>query len=162
MSVSVRLDRLPARPLAVIRRKVAQADLSRVVPEACGIVWGVVRSQQFTGAGRHVAVYLDGVMNVEVGVELDGPFSGFGEVVPSATPAGPVATATHLGPYQRLHETHEAILNWCAANGFSLAGPSWEIYGHWQQEWNTDPAKIVTDVVYLLTDNPSPVASEEG
>jgi hypothetical protein len=31
-----------------------------------------------------------------------------------------------------------------------LAGPNWEIYGHWLDEWNNDPAKIRTDVFYLL------------
>jgi hypothetical protein len=32
-----------------------------------------------------------------------------------------------------------------------LAGPNWEIYGHWQNEWNKDPSQIRTDVYYLLT-----------
>jgi hypothetical protein len=31
-----------------------------------------------------------------------------------------------------------------------LAGPNWEIYGHWIDEWNSDPTKICTDVFYLI------------
>jgi hypothetical protein len=27
---------------------------------------------------------------------------------------------------------------------------SWEIYGHWEESWNTDPSKIRTDVFHLL------------
>ena len=34
--------------------------------------------------------------------------------------------------------------------GRALAGPNWEIYGHWQEDWNEDPAKIRTEVFYLL------------
>jgi hypothetical protein len=34
-----------------------------------------------------------------------------------------------------------------------LAGPNWEVYGHWTDEWNSDPAKIRTDVFYLLVAN---------
>jgi hypothetical protein len=49
------------------------------------------------------------VINLEVGVELEAPFAGHGEVVGSATPAGVVATAAHFGPYNRLHEAHQAI-----------------------------------------------------
>ena len=148
--VLARLHQLPAMPLAVVRRRVAQQELSRVVPECCGTVWSVVRSQKIAGAGRHVAVYLDNQINLEVGVELDAPFAGHGEVVGSATPSGPVATTTHYGPYGLLHEAHEAIRRWCASKGRTFAGPNWEIYGHWKNEWNSDPTKIVTDVFYLL------------
>src|SRR5678815_4504304 len=99
MKYQVQLQRAARQPLAVVRRRATKAELSKVVPEACGAVWAVVKAQQLKGAGRHVAVYLDDVMNIEVGVELDGPFAGAGEVVPSATPAGEVATTTHYGPY---------------------------------------------------------------
>src|SRR5437764_13899769 len=113
MNYDVRLENAVApRPLAVVRRRASSQQLSKVVPDACGVVWGVVRAQQVAGAGRHVAVYLDGQINLEVGVELDSPFAGYGEVVGSATPAGLVATTTHYGPYGELHQAHEAILLW--------------------------------------------------
>lgn len=146
----VRVEQANSRPLAVVRRTARRDELSCVVPEACGTVWDVLRAQNIKGAGRHVALYLDGVIHLEVGVELDVPFEGVGEVVPSATPAGNVATATHFGPYQTLGHTHDAIRQWCGANGRALAGPSWEIYGHWVDEWNADSSKIRTDVYYLL------------
>jgi effector-binding domain-containing protein len=150
MNYVVRLEQLSARPLAVVRRRAASHQLSKVVPDACGTVWKVIRSQQVPGAGRHVAVYLDGQINLEVGVELDGPFTGHGEVVVSATPPGLVATMTHFGPYHLLQHAHGAIRRWCGANGHVLAGPNWEVYGHWIDEWNNDPSKICTDVFYLL------------
>ena len=150
MEYVVRLEQLSSRPLVVVRRRASAQELSKVVPAACGTVWGVIRAQQVKGAGRHVAVYLDGQINLEVGVELDAPFAGFGEVVGSATPAGSVATTTHYGPYGQLHQAHEAIRLWCGNNGYTLAGPNWEIYGHWKDEWNSDPTKICTEVFYLL------------
>ena len=150
MEYDVRLEQLSSRPLAVVRRRASLQELSKVVPDACGAVWGVVRAQQITGAGRHVALYWDDQINLEVGVELDTPFAGHGEVVSSALPAGLVATTVHFGPYNRLHEAHEAIRQWCADHGYTPAGPNWEIYGHWTDEWNTDPTKIRTDVYYLL------------
>src|SRR6185295_3578534 len=113
---------------------------------AYGTVWSVIRTQQVKGAGRHIALYWDDKINLEVGVELDTLFAGHGEVVSSATPAGAVATAVHFGPYDGLHEAHAAIRQWCANHAYTLAGPNWEIYGHWTAEWNSDPAKIRTDV----------------
>ena len=150
MEYDVRLEQLGSLSLAVVRRRASAHELSRVVPDGCGTVWNVLRAQKIRGAGRHVALYWDDQINLEVGVELDTPFAGHGDVVGSATPAGAVATAVHLGPYGRLHEAHQAIREWCANHGHALAGPNWEIYGHWLHEWCDDPAKIRTDVFYLV------------
>jgi effector-binding domain-containing protein len=148
-SNAVQLQQLKSIPLAVIRRQAKQSELSRLVPELCGLVWNEVRAQQ-AKAGRNIAVYWDGSIRLEVGVELLGPFTEHGEVVLSATPTGTVATATHIGPYGGLGAAHNAIHQWCKANNHTLAGPSWEIYGHWQPEWNTNPSQIRTDVYYQL------------
>ena len=150
MEYNVRLEQVTARPLAVVRRRAALQELPKVIPEACGTVWGMVRAQQVKGAGRHVALYLDDVFNLEVGVELEAPFAGRCELIGSALPAGTVATAVHFGPYHLLAGAHQAIQKWCADHGYALAGPSWEVYGHWQDDWNSDPSKIRTDIFYLL------------
>jgi effector-binding domain-containing protein len=152
-SYAVQLQRLDSVPLAVIRRQASASDLARVVPECCGLVWDVVRAQD-AQAGRHVAVYWDGSIRLEVGVELYGPFTEQREVVRSATPAGAVASATHFGPYGGLGAAHDAVRRWCRANNHHLAGPNWEIYGHWQAEWNADPSRIRTDVYHLLSADP--------
>jgi len=149
---AVQLQRLGSIPLAVIRRQARSSELARVVPECCGVVWDAVRAQQ-TQAGRHVAIYWDGSIRLEVGVELHGSFAEQGEIVRSATPSGAVASATHFGPYAGLGAAHEAIRQWCVANNHRLAGPNWEIYGHWQRQWGTDPSRIRTDLYYLLTDD---------
>ena len=150
MDYDVRLEQLSSRPLAVVRRRASLQELAKAIPDACDTVWNVDRAQKVPGAGRHVAIYWDDVFNLEVGVELDAPFAGHEEVVGSATPGGTVATAVHFGPYQRLPEAHQAIRRWCAKHGYTLAGPNWEIYGHWVHEWCDDPSKIRTDVLYLV------------
>ena len=150
MSYEIRLEQHASAPLAVVRRRAQLHELSTVVPAACGEVWNVIRALDISNAGRNIAVYWDEVINLEVGVELDVPFAGHGEVVRSATPAGRVAVTTHYGPYQHLASAHNAVRDWCQANGHALAGPNWELYGHWLEEWNRDPSKIRTDVFYLL------------
>ena len=147
----VHAQRREAVPLAVVRRQVSRSELTRVVPECCGLVWSAVKAQQARG-GRHVAVYLDGTIRIEVGVEILGPFSESDDVVLSTTPAGNVASTTHLGPYTGLGAAHDAIRRWCETNQRALAGPNWEIYGHWLPEWNSDPSQIQTEVCYLLRD----------
>jgi effector-binding domain-containing protein len=146
---AVQLLELPGIPLAVVRRQVHRSELSRVVPECCGLVWNTLRAQQAPG-GRHVAICWDGSIRLEVGVELTGPFTEQDEIVRSATPGGMVATAVHYGPYGALGSVHEAIRQWCISHGYPLAGPNWEIYEHWQPDWDADPSRIRTDVFYQI------------
>ncbi len=151
MSYEIRLEQISrAVPTLVVRRLARLQDLPAVIPKACGLVWNAVKAQQIKGAGRHVSLYLDGQINLEIGVELETACPGSGEVVGSQLPTGTVATTTHLGPYSQLHLAHAAIRSWCAANEHTIAGPSWEIYGHWESAWNGDPSRIRTDVFYLL------------
>jgi effector-binding domain-containing protein len=155
MTYTVRLEQIPSRPLAVVRRRAKMQELAKVIPEACGTVWKLIKALQIKGAGRHVAVYLDDVMNLEVGVEVEKPITAHGELLPSATPAGTVATTTHFGPYDQLKKAHEAIHQWCLDQNFEPVRPCWEIYGHWEDAWNNDPSKIRTDVYYLLQRDPA-------
>lgn len=153
-SYDVQLQRLESVPLAVITRQVRPSDFPTVIPECCGLVWNALREQQARG-GRHVAIYWDDGIRLEVGAEVEGPFEERANVVRSATPAGAVAVTTHFGPYGGLAAAHEAVQRWCLAHGHQLAGPRWDIYGHWLPEWKDDPSLIRTDVYYLLAGEPA-------
>ena len=146
-SLVVQLHDLPPTPLAVLRRQVRASELARVVPECCGRVWKTLRAQGVRG-GRNVAVYWDGAIRLEAGVEMVAPFTEQDGVVRSATPGGRIAIVTHLGPYSGLGQAHVTVREWARTSGHRLAGPNWEIYGHWQEAWNTDPSLIRTDVCY--------------
>ena len=145
----VQLTQVSSIPVAVVRRQARAAELGRVVTQGCGLVWTYLRSKQLKG-GRNIAIYWDGSIRLEVGVEFGQPVPEGGEVVGSATPAGPAASVVHFGPYQQLGAAHDAIHQWCATHQRRLAGPSWEIYGHWDSAWDRDPSRIRTDIFYLL------------
>jgi effector-binding domain-containing protein len=146
MSHAVRIEDVKAQPLAIVRRRAAQGELKTVIPAACGDVWNRAKAHAVDRPGRLVALYLDDVMNVEVGVEVSEAFAGFEDLPRSATPAGRVAAATHIGGYDRLHDTHVAVHTYCKDHGYRFAGPSWEVYGHAA----ADPAHMRTDIFYLL------------
>ncbi len=148
MDYEVKVEKVQSQPTAIVRRRARSEELARVVPQACGEVWQFVREAPQLKPGRNVALYLDGAINLECGVEVAGPFAGNGQVSPSNIPAGTVATTTHLGPYDRLGDAHAAILAECKKRGLELSGPDWEVYGH----WTDDVAQLRTDVYYLLRD----------
>lgn len=71
MSYAIRIEQFPGQTLAVVRRQATKQQLGQVIPQACGAVWSGLKQQQIKGAGRHVAVYLDAVFNLEIGVEIN-------------------------------------------------------------------------------------------
>jgi hypothetical protein len=85
MNVGVRVERAPASPIAVLHLTVQRSDLSRVVPASMGEAWKMLREAGVRG-GQNVAVYLDGAITLEVGVEIDGPVPDNGRLLASETP----------------------------------------------------------------------------
>lgn len=151
MSCQPELANSKATLTAVVRDRVHPSELSRFVPAACGEVWSFVRSAGLPKPGRHTALYLDAGL-VEVGVEVSEPFVGNDRIHCSQLPSGRVAITVHFGPYQRLSEAHTKIREWCAKHGHQLTGVSWEIYGHWDESWNSNPSMIRTDVFHQVQD----------
>jgi effector-binding domain-containing protein len=138
-----------AIPLATIHRRAGPADLPRLVPELCGRVWSALQ-RQGVGSGRHLAVYWDDAGRVFVSAKVFGSFREDDELVATTTPPGEVASTVHFGPYAGLGAAHAAIRSWCEMNGRRIAGPRWELCGHWVASWNAHPERIRTDVCYLL------------
>jgi len=95
---------------------------------------------------RNVMLYKDDAPSVEVGVLVSGSLAPAGRVVPSELPGGRVVMAAHRGDYGQLGRTHEAVQRFAAERGVELAGPRWEIYGHWPE----DGREPETDVCYLV------------
>ena len=136
--------------IGAVRRRTTFAALPGQIREFFDVVYDVVRSGQITQAGHNVIVYRnpsDAGVDVECGVQVAGPFADIGEVQCRELPGGAVATAVHWGPYARLGETHNAVVEWVRANGRTLAGVGWEVYG----DPTDDPAQTRTDVCHLLT-----------
>jgi effector-binding domain-containing protein len=110
-------------------------------PRLLDEVYAFVRPRPELGPRWHnVMLYRDDVVHVEVGVLAAAEFAGEGRVVCSSLPGGRVASTVHRGDWQ-LGPAHDAIHR---AHGDELAGPRWEIYGHGDEEPQTE-------VSYLLT-----------
>jgi effector-binding domain-containing protein len=149
MNYPIETPCLEPQPIAVVRRQATLDQLKTVVPDACGVSWNLVKKLGLKG-GRNIAVYLDcniqGQINMEVGQEVDVSFASMGELFCSATPAGEVVTTAHWGAYSQLPDAHRALRQWVASHQRSLAGPNWELYGH----WTDDVTQLRTDVFYPL------------
>ena len=153
MSDNVSVQMVKPRTLAAVRRRVHIRKIASAWRPALDKVWEFLKQHPgLRTDGHNVFLYhhpssRELPMEIDFGVEVSRSFSPEGEITVAETPEGKVLTALHIGPYQQLGETHDAIQRWAAANKLSFAGKSWEIYG----DWTDDPAKLETRVEYLLS-----------
>ena len=153
MSPQVSIENVPARKLAAVRRQVRVGEISSAWRPALDKVWEFLRQNPGVRTdGHNIFLYHHPPdrqlpMEVDFGVEVVRSFATSGGVYLTETPAGKVAAALHVGPYDRIGKTHEAIHAWAATSHQSFAGKSWEIYG----DWTDDPAKLETRIEYLLS-----------
>ena len=152
MPVSVNLQTVHPRKLAVVRREVAPGAVGSAWGPALDRVWAFIRSQPGLRIdGHNIFLYQHpkqpaAPILCDFGVEVTRTFETAGEVYATETPGGEAAVAVHLGPYTGLNEAHSAIGKWMAVNGRESAGHSWEIYG----DPTPDSADTQTTVLYLL------------
>lgn len=152
MVPAVSVHVVPTRKLAAVARQVRLGEVGSAWRPALDLVWAYLGTHPgLRTDGHNVFLYRhpehrDDLMQVDLGVEVTRSFESCAEVHEVDTPAGEAAVARHVGPYDRLSETHNAIHAWAAANKRTMAGYSMEIYG----DWSDDTSKLETTVVYLL------------
>jgi effector-binding domain-containing protein len=151
--LSVALVRTPATPTAVVAETTTWEAFPSRWRALLDEVWEHVRSSGLD-AGRNVMLYRNDRPQVEVGVEMPGPFEPRGRVVASSLPAGLAATTIQRGPPspEGLGEAHEAVRAWCAANGHELEGPRWEVYGHWPEDGDASAYEV--EIFWLVHEEP--------
>lgn len=140
MQYAVEVKEVTAQPIAALRGRATRANLPTRIRQLFDQFYAGFKSK----GGLNIVLYSDsgvpGEFEIACGVQLEQEGN-------AATPAGTVATTVYMGPYDQMKSAHEAIHKWARENGRSLAGSSWEVYGH----WSDDPAKLRTDIFYLLS-----------
>ena len=145
----VRQAAVAPRQVAGVRAIVPFGRVPQEFGAHLGQVYAAARDGAVSLDGQNIFIYREaseGRLTVDFCVGVTAPFSAIGAVQPLETPHGVAAMTTHTGDYAGLRHANDVIRSWCRANNRSLAGPSWEIYGH----WSNDPAELRTDVYYLL------------
>lgn len=147
---------LPAQPLAVIRETGRFPAFRERIGPLLGEAFAYATSRpELKTTGRMIIVYHNESMKfftpegilIEYGTRVERAFEGNGRVVCSILPACRAVHGIHLGPYDRMGETHDAVARWAQARGHAIRGFNWELYDHPVD----DPAKLRTDIYHRLT-----------
>jgi effector-binding domain-containing protein len=148
-TVSLRV--VAPRTIAAVHARLPVSAVSSTFRRYLDQVYAAARAGLVALDGQNVFVYRNAPddpaeADVAFGVGVTAPFTTVGSVQPTALPVGEVATTTHWGNYGGLGAAHHAVVDWCRGHGRRLAGPRWEVYGH----WTDDEARLRTDIFYLL------------
>jgi effector-binding domain-containing protein len=155
MAYEATLERVEAHPMAAVAARAKQEQLSRVIPTALDAVYAALRTTGDWGPlGHNVVLYGpgdDGVtLELAIGVRLERPFPGLGQVANAETPAGEAVHVVHFGEYSKMHPAHQAAQAAAGELGRRLTGASWEVYG----DFTSDVTKLRTDIYYQVEPAP--------
>lgn len=137
------------RRVAGVRAVVKRGQVGAVFARYLDQVYAAAKAGAVSLDGQNIFIYRDATehdLTVEFCVGVTAPFTAVGNVLPLETPGGAAVMTTHRGDYGRIPDANAAIRNWCRETNRPYAGPSWEVYGH----WDPDPAKLSTEIYYLL------------
>ena len=150
----IRIEEIPAQPVAVVRRQVPVTELPAFFAEAAATVEAAV-----AGAGGVVAGPLFGwyheppagaAVDVSVGFAVAGlPVGDLGEVEVLVRPGALAAVALHVGPYDALADTYRELGVWLDTRQLDPADEFWEEYLS-DPEADPDPATWETRLVRPL------------
>ena len=124
---------------AVIVRATARADaMGPVMGELLPAVFAFVQASDANPAGPPFSRYLSmegPEWEFECGMAVNGPVEAKGRFEVVELPGGDVVTTTHVGPYDTLGQSWDALGGWLAEQGKVGGGPPWELY-------LTDPGEV--------------------
>lgn len=145
-----------AVPTAVLRERLAMGDLASFYDRAYTAVAQSLAAAGVRPAGAAFGYYLSpptGTFELEAGFPVDAPLveAPQSEVIASELPAGPVARATHVGGYDTLGDSWQALSEWVHEQGRTAGLRMWEVYVT-EPTPEGDPADNRTELFLELTD----------
>ena len=143
---------LAPQPAAAIREVVSIAELGAWMGRTFGEIAAYLGEIGSAPAGMPYSRYFSmpaETVDVESGFPVAAPVPPRGRIVATELPGGPVATTTHMGPYETVDKAYGAIQEWMAERGRRPGGPFWEVYFTDPNEV-PDPAQWRTDVFQPL------------
>lgn len=143
------VSNLHERHLASIRVTVPRADLQKTLSVLLPETMQHVLSTGVAMDGPPLVRYHDwsDPVDLEAGIPVASAIEPKGRVKATLLPAGDAVIAWHVGPYEKLGETHERVKAYMESHGLEARGSMWEEY--WTDPgMEPDPARWRTKVVW--------------
>jgi effector-binding domain-containing protein len=122
---------LDGQHAAVARAELPMQELPGFFARAFDEVMRVVKEQGLVITGPPFGFYPrmpTATIELAAGFPVSATIEPDGEVVALDLPGGRAVVGTHVGPYDTLKETYQALTEWAASQGLELSGAMWESY----------------------------------
>jgi AraC family transcriptional regulator len=156
MTYSITKNHLSLQPVLVARRRVGRSKIAATIAEVLPKIFLYAQKNGIALTGLPFTRYVEvgpGLLTIEPGMRIAASGEGLNpidpEIVSDTLPAGPAATTTHIGPYDKLPDAYAAIQQWMEGEGLIAAGAPWESYVTDPAEY-PDPKDWKTDVFWPL------------
>ena len=127
-----RIVELEQQHAVAMRADVPMAKLPQFFEKAYTAVVAAVEQAGAEIAGPPFGYYpvmpTDGMVSIEAGFPVSEPVAVSGEVHDLVLPGGRAVVAWHIGPYERMEETYDALQAWMARSQLEPASAMWECY----------------------------------
>ncbi len=129
-----RVESLREQHLAAVRVSCKRADLQQELSAALPEAFSHVQSIGAVVAGKPLVRYFayGEEVEFEAAIPVAAPIEAKGRVKPSTLPAGEAVVVWHVGPYEKLGESHAKAMAFVEREGLVRSG------AHWEEYW-TDP-----------------------
>jgi effector-binding domain-containing protein len=87
-------------------------------------------------------------LDVEIGFPVPKRFKDKGAIKASDLPKGKVASCIHMGPYEEMKPTYDALTEWVQNNGYEPTGVTIEYY--YNDPHEVAPEEIMTEIQFPL------------
>lgn len=142
------------QPTAVVHATVGWDELKTLYDRAFREVFATLGAQGLAPAGPPFGYYPTTPgeqVTLQVGAPVSQPIEPAGDVVPGELPGGRVVRGVHVGPYDSLQQTYQAMHAWMGEHDLSPGSGGWEVYVD-DPSATTDPATLRTEVYWLVAD----------
>ena len=144
------------RPTAVVRVKARLSELREAQQTSRARLTEVLPTLGVAPLGHTCTLWrppVDGVLDMEAGALVSGPFAAVDDVVPSELPAGRAAYFLLRGSFEGLPDAWKTLLDWCAAHGVD----AWAV---WVPDEDRDSAGMLAARGHVLDASPLAMAME--
>lgn len=136
MNESITTIVVPEQRVAYIREHIGQSDMPAFIGGAYAELYGYLAARQVTPVGEPLVVYhgfgpeidAEAAVPVPDDLLLEAEAPNVGRIGVRVLPTATVARIVHVGPYDQLGTSYDALGHWIEDHGFAAAGPVREHY----------------------------------
>ena len=150
MDYGFKVVELNPQPALAIREKLSFAEIPGKMPGFFEELCRFFAARKIAIVGAPFALYRswdDKETEMEVGFPVGPGAAGEGRIQLTTLPGGRVIKGTHIGPYDKLVDSYNAMTSWMKAHGYKPANYMWESYMT-DPEVEKDQAKHVTEMFW--------------